>query len=74
MRFMFRKKRYNSKVSINDLQKKYEKDGEYRYAVVLLSNNRPIWCCKEYQDAREKVAEECVWSSRRCKIIDLCNM
>ena len=24
--------------------------------------------------AKEKVAEEWVWSSRRCKIIDLCNM
>ena len=70
MRFMFRKKRYNNKKSIDDLKKEYDNNGEYRY-VVVNNQNIPLWCCKTRQEAIEQVAEEWFWNFRRCKIVDL---
>ena len=70
MRFMFRKKRYNHKKSIDDLKKEYDKNGEYRH-IVVNDKNIPLWCCKTRQQAIERVAEEWFWNFRRCEIVDL---
>ena len=70
MCFVFRKKRYNHKKSIDDLKKEYDKNGEYRH-IVVNDKNIPLWCCKTSQEAIEKVAEEWFWNFRRCEIVDL---
>ena len=70
MRFMFRKKRYNHKKSIDDLKKEYDKNGEYRY-IVVNDKNIPLWCYKTRQEAVEQVIEEWFWNFRRCEIVDL---
>ena len=70
MRFMFRKKRYKHKKSIDDLKKEYDKNGEYRY-IVVNDKNIPLWCYKTRQEAVEQVVEELFWNFRKCEIVDL---
>ena len=70
MRFMFRKKQYNHKKSIDDLKKEYDKNREYRF-IVVNDKNIPLWCCKTRQEAIERVVEEWFWDLRRCEIVDL---
>ena len=70
MRFMFRKKRYKHKKSIDDLKKEYDKNGEYRH-IVVNDKNIPLWCCKTRQEAVEQVVEEWFWNFTKCEIVDL---
>lgn len=71
MRFMFRKKRYKHKKSIDDLKKMYDKGLAYRYAVVLSSDNTPLWCCEDYQCALDDAYDELMRNFRECHIVDL---
>ena len=70
MRFVFRKKRYNHKKSIDDLKKQYDKNGEYRY-IVVNDKNIPLWCCKTRQESVDQVVQEWFWNFRKCEIVDL---
>ena len=68
---IFKNKSPDCKKSIDDLKKLYDSNGEFRYAVVLLSNGATLWACKDYEDALERVADERICNFRQCKIVDL---
>lgn len=68
---IFKKKKHDCKKSIDDLKKLYDSNGEFRYAVVLLSNGATLWACKDYEDAMERVADERRYNFRQCEVVDL---
>lgn len=68
---IFKKKKHDCKKSIDDLKKLYDSNGEFRYAVVLLSNGATLWACKDYESALERVADERIRNFRQCEVVDL---
>lgn len=57
MRFMFRKrrKRKSKQVTLKDLKKDFDKNGEYRYVLVTIETKKPYSIAKTYKDAMEAV-------------------
>ena len=57
MRFMFRKrrKRKSKQVTLKDLKKDFDKNGEYRYVLVTIETKKPYAIAKTYTDAMEAV-------------------
>lgn len=40
-------------VKISDCKKEYDKDGKYRYAVVSIRYNAPMWLCPTYENEND---------------------
>lgn len=53
MRFMFRqrRKRKSKQVTLKDLKKDFDKNGEYRYVLVTIETKKPYSIAKTYKDA-----------------------
>lgn len=57
MFFMFRRrrKRKYKQITLRDLKKDFDKNGEYRYVLVSIETKKPYAIAKTYRDAMEAV-------------------
>lgn len=75
MHFMFRKrrKRKSKQVTLKDLKKDFDKNGEYRYVIVTMDTKKPYAIDKTYKDAIETAKCGCKYDYyyRPLYVVDL---
>lgn len=64
MRFMFRKrrKRKSKQVTLKDLKKDFDKNGEYRYVIVTMETKKPYAIANTYKEAMDVVEISCKYA------------
>ncbi len=73
MRFMFRRrrKRKYKQVTLRDLKKDFDKNGEYRYAIVSSETRKPCGIAKTYKAAMKEVESSWKYSWDPLYAVDL---
>lgn len=64
MRFMFRRrrKRKYKQITLRDLKKEFDKDGEYRYVLVSMKTKLPYAIANTYKEAMDVVERSCKYA------------
>lgn len=63
MRFMFRRrKRKYKQITLRDLKKGFDKDGEYRYVLVSMKTKLPYAIANTYKEAMDVVERSCKYA------------
>ena len=69
--FRRRRKRKSKQVTLKDLKKDFDKNGEYRYVIVTMDTKKPYEIDKTYKDAMETVESSCKYDYRPLYVVDL---
>lgn len=64
MRFMFRRRRKQKykQITLRDLKKGFDKDGEYRYVLVSMQTKIPYAIANTYKEAMDVVERSCKYA------------